>query len=245
MIVPAQGGREASCSCRSNDSLCQFQVCGKTWFELANAFLKSLSSPHVACDGFSLHPFLNQKPSHVLTVSDGRGRRHLRLGILQGRSLELLKWPWILMEVAVEQLGKASIVWKRIWQENCCKSRIINMGRLCLLLQKLFLFSVTRGRSYSCVLLCVASVVKLLFYLWKTKSSWTWGTAESTLCKQWRAALFWSPNKILVDCKDCFQGREVAWPRLGSLNSAPLLGDTVQNNAQAEITATPKWCLQS
>lgn len=134
---------------------------------------------------------------------------------------------------------------QRIWQENCCKSRIINMGRLCLLLQKLFLFSVTRGRSYSCVLLCVASVVKLLFYLWKTKFSWTWGTAESTLCKQLRAALFWSPNKILVDCKDCFQGREVAWPRPGSLNSAPLLGDTVQNNAQAEITATPKWCLQS
>lgn len=54
---------------------------------------------------------------------------------------------------------------QRSWQENCCKSRIINMGRLCLQLQKLFLFSVTRGRSYSCVLLCVASVVKLLFYL--------------------------------------------------------------------------------
>lgn len=77
-----------------------------------------------------------------------------------------------LMKIALEQLWEVVRCLKiqRIWQENCCKSKIINRGRLGFTASEVFLAVCYLRRKRSFLhFTCVASVVKLLFYLWKNK----------------------------------------------------------------------------
>lgn len=175
----------------------------------------------------------------ILIISDSRRRRNLNLtfrGVIGATEMAIMK---IALEQQWENIRCLKI--QGIWQEDCCKCRIINMGRLGSTASKVFLaFCYWEGRSFSCILLCAASVLKLLFYLWKTRFSWTGGTVECPVCKQRPVALLWHPNKVLVDHKESFQRRRVAWASPGALNSAPLLGDTVQNSAQAEMNSSSK-----